>query len=228
MAPAGGAAEIVPASLGDRVGVVGAAAVVSSLGLFARWVKRYSKGAPRSCLASVEQNASARRRHVPPGSSPTRMAQDRRVIAFGDGGSAADAQHLVAELVGRFKRDRRPLSGDLARPSIRRSITCITNDYSFDDLFARQVEAHAHAGDVDGRLHDERPVGERDPRACARRARRAPQRFSSPAGDDGGPAVAERADVGWSYPSTSTARVQEMHLLLMHLVVDQVDAWAAA
>jgi D-sedoheptulose 7-phosphate isomerase len=152
-------------------------------------------------------------------------AQDRRVIAFGNGGSAADAQHLVAELVGRFKRDRRPLSAiSLAvDPSV---VTCIANDYSFDDLFARQVEAHARAGDVAvGYTTSGRSENVIRALRAARAAGATTVLFTG--GDDAGPAVAE-ADVAFVVPSTSTARVQEMHLLLMHLVVDQVDAWAAA
>jgi len=70
-----------------------------------------------------------------------------RVLTFGNGGSAADAQHLTGELVGRFKRERRPLAAIALSvdPSV---VTCIANDYSFEDVFARQVEAHARPGDV--------------------------------------------------------------------------------
>ena len=152
-------------------------------------------------------------------------AQDRRVIAFGNGGSAADAQHLVAELVGRFKRERRPLGAIslAADPSV---VTCIANDYSFDDLFARQVEAHARAGDVAvGYTTSGRSENVIRALRAARTAGAATVLFTG--GDDGGgPAVSE-ADVAFVVPSTSTARVQEMHVLLMHLVVEQVDAWAA-
>jgi len=151
-------------------------------------------------------------------------AQDRRVIAFGNGGSAADAQHLVAELVGRFKRERRPLGAIslAADPSV---VTCIANDYSFDDLFARQVEAHARSGDVAvGYTTSGRSENVIRALRAARTAGAATVLFTG--GDDGGPAVSE-ADVAFVVPSTSTARVQEMHVLLMHLVVEQVDAWAA-
>src|SRR5205085_3553299 len=73
--------------------------------------------------------------------------RDGRVLAFGNGGSAADAQHLTAELVGRFKRERRALAAIALSvdPSV---VTCIANDFSFEDVFARQVQAHAHEGDV--------------------------------------------------------------------------------
>src|SRR3954466_8869653 len=75
------------------------------------------------------------------------FARGGAVYTFGNGGSAADAQHLTGELVGHYKRDRRPL------PSVTLStdpstMTCIANDYSYDDAFSRQVEALARAGDV--------------------------------------------------------------------------------
>jgi D-sedoheptulose 7-phosphate isomerase len=147
-----------------------------------------------------------------------------RVLAFGNGGSAADAQHLVAELVGRFARIRRPLAAiSLAvDPSV---VTCVANDFSFDDLFARQLEAHARPGDLavayttSGRSEN-----------VVRGLRAARERGAATvlfAGGDGMPA-AEHADVALVVPSASTARVQELHLLLMHLIVEQVDAWAAA
>jgi D-sedoheptulose 7-phosphate isomerase len=146
------------------------------------------------------------------------------VIAFGNGGSAADAQHLAGELVGRFKRKRRPLPA-LALSVDPSVMTCIANDFSFDDVFARQVEAHARAGDVAiGYTTSGR--SENVVRAL-RSAREAGAKTVVFTGGAGKPA-AEHADVALVVPSTSTARIQEMHLLLMHLVIDQVDAWAVA
>ena len=147
-----------------------------------------------------------------------------RVISFGNGGSAADAQHITGELVGRFKRERRPL-GAIALSVDPSVVTCIANDYSFDDVFARQVEAHAREGDVAvGYTTSGR--SENVVRAL-RAARDAGAKTILFAGGDGLPA-AEHADVALVVPSTSTARVQEMHLLLMHVIVDRVDEWAAA
>lgn len=149
--------------------------------------------------------------------------RDGRVYAFGNGGSAGDAQHLAGELVGRFKRERRPLAAaSLAvDPS---AVTCIANDYSFDDVFARQVEALARPGDVVvGYTTSGRSENVVRGLAAARRAGATTVLFS---GGDGRPA-ADHADHALVVPSTSTARVQELHLLLMHLIVDRVDAWAA-
>jgi D-sedoheptulose 7-phosphate isomerase len=146
-----------------------------------------------------------------------------RVFTFGNGGSAADAQHVAAELVGRYRRERRPLAATALSvdPSV---VTCIGNDYSFEDVFARQVEANARAGDVvigfttTGRSEDV----VRGLRA-ARSAGATTVLFG---GGDGGPA-AEHADHALVVPSETTARVQELHVLLFHLVIEQVDEWAA-
>jgi D-sedoheptulose 7-phosphate isomerase len=143
-----------------------------------------------------------------------------RVFSFGNGGSAADAQHLAAELVGRYKRDRRslPAIALTVDPSV---VTAIGNDYSFDDLFARQVEGLVGAGDVViGFTTSGRSENVRRGLAAARAAGATTVLFS------GGDGEAD-ADLALVVPSTTTARVQEMHLLLMHLLLDQVDAWAA-
>jgi D-sedoheptulose 7-phosphate isomerase len=146
-----------------------------------------------------------------------------RVLACGNGGSAADAQHLAAELLGRYRRERRPLPATALSvdPSV---VTCIANDFSFDDVFARQVRALAGPGDAlvafttSGRSANVVRALE-----AARELGAATILF---AGGDGRPGV-DHADVALLVPSSSTARVQELHLLLLHLVVEQVDAWAA-
>ena len=151
------------------------------------------------------------------------FAAGRRVYTFGNGGSAADAQHLAAELVGRYLRDRRPLPAVALSvdPSV---VTCIANDYDFDRVFSRQVEALAGPGDVvigfttSGRSAN--VVGGLD---AARRAGATTVLFS---GGDGGPAGG-LADIALLIPSTVTARIQEMHLLLLHLVSEGVDACVA-
>jgi D-sedoheptulose 7-phosphate isomerase len=144
------------------------------------------------------------------------------VYTFGNGGSAADAQHLVGELIGRFARERRPLAAVTLSvdPS---AVTCIANDYSFDDVFGRQVEALAGADDtVVGYTTSGASENVVRGLAAAKRAGATTVLFT---GGSGGPAL-EHADHSFVVPSSSTARVQEMHLLLMHLFVDEVDAWA--
>ena len=145
-----------------------------------------------------------------------------RVYTFGNGGSAADAQHFAAELIGRYLRDRRPLPAVALTvdPSV---LTCIANDYDFDALFARQIEALALPGDVViGFTTTGRSANVINGLDAAKRAGATAVLFS---GGDGG-AARDHADVALLVPSTVTARIQEMHLLFLHLVSEGVDAWA--
>jgi D-sedoheptulose 7-phosphate isomerase len=147
-----------------------------------------------------------------------------RLFTFGNGGSAADAQHLAAELIVRYKRERRPLPATALTvdPSV---VTALANDYSFDDLFARQLRGLARAGDaVVAFTTSGRAPNVVNGLAAAREQGAATIVFT---GGDGGPVV-EHADHALVVPSTTTARIQEMHLLLMHLVVERIDGWAAS
>jgi len=148
-----------------------------------------------------------------------------RLYAFGNGGSAADAQHLAAELIGRYKRDRRPLPAVALSvdPSV---VTCIANDYAYEDVFARQVEALARPGDVvAGFTTSGRSENVVRGLAAARRAGATTVLFGG--GTAGGGPAAAHADFALIVPSATTARVQEMHLLLLHTLSEGVDAWAA-
>lgn len=141
----------------------------------------------------------------------------------GNGGSAADAQHLTGEIIGHYKRDRRPL------PAVTLStdptvMSCVANDYSFDDVFARQVTALVRPGDVVAAF----TTSGRSPNIvqallAARRAGATTVMFG---GGSGGPAL-EHADHALLVPSTVTPRIQEMHTLMLHVLSEMVDAWAA-
>jgi D-sedoheptulose 7-phosphate isomerase len=146
-----------------------------------------------------------------------------RLFTFGNGGSAADAQHLAAELVGRYKRERRPLPA-LALTVDPSVLTCIGNDYSYDDVFSRQVHAFVQPGDmVIGFSTTGRSPNVVNGLAAAAELGATTVFFG---GGDGGPA-AKHADHALIVPSSATARVQEMHVLLLHLLSEHVDAWAA-
>ena len=148
-----------------------------------------------------------------------------RLYTFGNGGSAADAQHLAAELIGRYKRDRRPLPAVALSvdPSV---VTCIANDYAYEDVFARQVEALARPGDVvAGFTTSGRSENVVRGLAAARRAGATTVLFGG--GTAGGGPAAAHADLALIVPSATTARVQEMHLLLLHVLSEGIDAWAA-
>ena len=151
------------------------------------------------------------------------LAADSRVYTFGNGGSAVDANHFAEELVGRFRRERRPLPAQsLASDSA--ALTCIANDYSFEEVFERQVRAFVRAGDVAIAFS----TSGRSPNvvrglAAAREAAATTVLFG---GGEGGPAL-EHADHALLVPSESTARIQELHVFFLHCVIDAVDAWAA-
>jgi D-sedoheptulose 7-phosphate isomerase len=150
---------------------------------------------------------------------------DGRLYTFGNGGSAADAQHLAAELIGRYLRERRPLAAVslTTDPSVT---SCIANDYTFEDLFARQVEALARPGDmVAGFTTSGRSPNVVRGLAAARKAGAVTVLFCG--GEQGGLPAAEHADHTLLVPATATARIQEMHLMLLHLLSERVDAWAA-
>ncbi|MCH6163675.1 D-sedoheptulose-7-phosphate isomerase [Streptomyces marispadix] len=148
-----------------------------------------------------------------------------RLYTFGNGGSAADAQHLAAELIGRYLRERRPLPAVslTTDPSVT---SCIGNDYSFEELFARQVRALVRDGDmVIGFTTSGRSPNVVRGLAEAREAGAVTVLFCG--GEQQGMPAAAHADHSLVVPSTTTARIQEMHLTLLHLLSEQADAWAA-
>jgi D-sedoheptulose 7-phosphate isomerase len=150
------------------------------------------------------------------------LAAGGRVFAFGNGGSAADAQHLAAELSGRYKRERRSLAATALTtdPSV---VTCIGNDYSFEDVFARQVEGLARTGDV---VIGFTTSGESENVVRGLAAGRASGAVTVLfAGGSGGRARGH-ADHALVVPASETARIQEVHLLFLHLLSEQIDAWA--
>lgn len=150
------------------------------------------------------------------------LSHTGRVIAFGNGGSAADAQHLVAELVGRARRERGPLPA-LALSADSSTITALGNDYGFADVFARQVSAHARAGDVVVGISTS-GASENVVRGIAA-ANTASATTVLLGGAEGGPA-ASAAKMAILVPSRTVARIQEMHALVIHLLCERIDAWA--
>src|SRR4051794_21500015 len=146
-----------------------------------------------------------------------------RVYTFGNGGSATEAAHFAEELVGRYLRERRPLPAQSLAVD-GSALTCIANDFSYDEVFERRVAAYVREGDVVvGFSTSGRSPNVVRGLAAARELGATTVLFG---GGSGGPA-ADHADVALAVPSDSTARVQELHVLLLHLVLDQVDEWAA-
>jgi len=143
-----------------------------------------------------------------------------KLLLAGNGGSAADAQHIAAEFVGRFRRERAALPA-VALTTDSSNLTAIGNDYGFERVFARQVEALADAGDVVWLFSTSGHSANVLSAADAARERGA--KVIAFAGGDGGE-LARRADVALIVPETLTARVQEGHQLAYHIVCDLVEA----
>jgi D-sedoheptulose 7-phosphate isomerase len=151
------------------------------------------------------------------------FADGGAVYTLGNGGSAADAQHLTGEFIGHYKRDRRPLpSVSLCTdPSV---FSCIANDYSYAEVFSRQIEALVRTKDaVVAFSTSGRSANVVSALAVARTRGATTVLFGA---GDGGPARAH-ADHALLVASTVTARIQEMHTLMLHIISEMVDEWAA-
>lgn len=137
----------------------------------------------------------------------------------GNGGSAADAQHIAAEYVVRFQSNRHPLRA-LALTTDTSLLTAAANDMGFDEVFARQVEAHAAPGDV---LILHSTSGESPNVLRAAQAARARGVAVVAFLGKGGGALRELADVALVVPADNTARIQEIHLALEHVICELVE-----
>lgn len=142
-----------------------------------------------------------------------------KVLLFGNGGSAADAQHIAAELVGRFYLDRSPLPAQALTVNAS-ALTAIGNDYTFDQIFARQIEAFGQAGDVAIGIStsgDSRNVIE------ALRAAKSKEMITIGMTGDTGGQLKALVDYCICVPSTDTARIQEAHILVGHILSELVE-----
>jgi D-sedoheptulose 7-phosphate isomerase len=142
-----------------------------------------------------------------------------KVLAFGNGGSASDAEHLVAELVGRFEGERRSLSA-VALTSDSSVVTAISNDYGYEQVFARQVAGLGAAGDIAfGISTSGRSKNVELGLAAARERRMVTIALT---GRDGGP-VGASAEIHLNVGETSTPRIQEVHRTIMHAICTLID-----
>ena len=153
-----------------------------------------------------------------------RLDDGARLLAVGNGGSAAEAQHLTAELVGRFETERHPLSA-LCLHGDTSSLTAIANDYGPEEAFARQVRAHGRPGDVLVVLS----TSGKSPNvlAAARAARACGMTVWGLTGATPNP-LADLCDDVVAIEAERTATVQELHLVAIHVLCGAVDATLAA
>lgn len=153
----------------------------------------------------------------------SRMAEAVRsggkVLWFGNGGSAADSQHMAAEFVGRFRRERRGLAS-MALTTDTSILTSISNDYGYENVFRRQVEALCRAGDVAVGISTS---GNSRNVCLGLEAAKALGAFTAAFTGQGGGAMAGLADAVLCVPSQDTARIQEAHILCGHILCDWVE-----
>ncbi len=146
------------------------------------------------------------------------IAADNKILIFGNGGSAADAQHIAAEFVNRFQIERPPLAA-IALTTDTSIITSIANDYNFDDIFAKQIRALGQKNDI--------AIGistSGSSRNVIQAVKAAQMTGIMTIGLTGrGGELARLADLVFKVESDTTARIQETHILIAHILCDLVD-----
>ena len=148
------------------------------------------------------------------------LRQGHKILLCGNGGSAADAQHIAAELVGRYERQRRAWPA-IALTTDTSALTAISNDYGYDEVFARQVEALATANDVLLALSTSGTSA--NVLKAVKKARDLGCKTIALTGAGGEP-LASACDLAVVVPSERTARVQECHITIGHLWCELIDA----
>jgi phosphoheptose isomerase len=147
------------------------------------------------------------------------MKHGGTMLAFGNGGSAADAQHVASELVGRFERQRGGFAA-IALTTDASVLTSVSNDYGYERVFARQIEALGRKGDV--AMGITTSGASANVIAAFEAARARGLQTIALTGRDGG-AAGRAADIHINVPSASTARAQEVHRTLLHVICDLVE-----
>jgi D-sedoheptulose 7-phosphate isomerase len=142
-----------------------------------------------------------------------------KLLFFGNGGSAADAQHLAAEFVGRFQIERHPLPA-IALTTDSSILTAVGNDYGFEQIFARQVQALGQPGDV--AIGISTSGNSLNVTSAIKQAAKRGLKTIGLAGNDGG-ALSKCVDISITVASTNTARVQECHITIGHILCELVE-----
>ena len=145
-----------------------------------------------------------------------------KVMACGNGGSAADAQHFAAELIGRFERERQELAA-IALTTDTSILTAVGNDYSYDEIFAKQVRGLGKKGDI--LIGISTSGNSKNVLKAIEVAKKMGIKIIALTGNGGGKiaSLLDADDIHLCAPSTRTARIQETHLVLLHALCDGVD-----
>jgi D-sedoheptulose 7-phosphate isomerase len=151
------------------------------------------------------------------------LAADRKLLVCGNGGSAADSQHMAAELVGRFERERPELAA-IALSTDTSALTAVANDYGFEQVFAKQVRALGREGDVLVAISTSGQSA--NVLAAVHAAHERGLAVVALTGRGGGAigAALQGQDIHLCVPHDRTARIQEVHLLIIHCLCDGIDA----
>ncbi len=147
------------------------------------------------------------------------LKSGRKVLVFGNGGSAAEAQHLAAELVNKFSRPRKPLRA-VALTTDTSTLTSIANDSSYESVFSRQVEALGDEGDIALALSTS---GTSPNIVAGLKAAREKKMLTIALTGEGGGKLGPLVDFLLDVPSRNTPRIQEVHLVLLHLIAQELD-----
>ena len=182
-------------------------------------------------LAHFQESADLKMKSAPALAQPISQAIElmfgalsngNKILACGNGGSAADCQHFAAELVGRFERERFPLPA-IALTTDTSILTAVGNDYSFKDIFSKQVQAFGQAGDILLAISTSGNSG--NVLAAVEAALEREMRIVAFTGKDGGALgkLLTDADVHINVQHNRTARIQEVHLCAIHAICDGID-----
>jgi D-sedoheptulose 7-phosphate isomerase len=147
------------------------------------------------------------------------LKKDGKVILFGNGGSASDSQHIAAELVGRFKKDRSALAA-IALTTNTSILTSLANDYGYDVVFSRQIEALGKKNDVVLGISTSGKA--KNVTLGIKQAKKMGIKTVALSGGDGGDIV-KLADVSLVIPSKITARIQEAHITIAHIICEMIE-----
>jgi len=147
------------------------------------------------------------------------LKKDGKLILFGNGGSASDSQHIAAELVGRFQKERRALPA-IALTTNTSTLTALANDYGYEVIFARQIEALAQKNDIAIGISTSGRA--KNVASGIKQAKKMGLKTVALTGADGGE-VAKLADISLIVPSAVTARIQEAHITIGHILCELIE-----
>jgi len=147
------------------------------------------------------------------------LKKGNKIMFFGNGGSAADAQHLAGELIGRFLKERRSLPA-IALTTDSSILTCLANDYSFDIVFARQIEGLAKAGDIAFGISTS--GNSKNVIEGLKKAKALGCKTIGLLGGNGGQ-IASQVDISLTVPGKSTPHIQESHITIGHILCRLIE-----